>query len=187
MRIHIPDEHCDNPVAHLSENYAKEIVRAGVAFSKAGYQHSRLSLREFEAARARTAEINGCLICRSFRSGRDLPSYFASFGGDNASSVAAHGPEPDEGFYEAVSQWRASSLFSARERIAIEYAERLGLDPHGLPGDDAFWERAKNAFSDEEIVDLSYCIACWMGLGRVTHALGMDGACTMVPREKMVG
>ncbi len=37
----------------------------------------------------------------------------------------------------------------------------------------------KSAFSDDEIVDLSYCIAGWMGMGRVTHALGFDAVCAV--------
>jgi hypothetical protein len=43
----------------------------------------------------------------------------------------------------------------------------------------------KAAFSDEEIVDLSYCIAGWMGLGRVGHALGTDRVCAFVPVERV--
>jgi alkylhydroperoxidase family enzyme len=179
MRIHMPADQQDAAFVHLANNYAPEIVRAGVAFSKATYQHSKLSLREFEAARARTAEINGCAVCRSWRSDRDLRGYFAAFGGEYEQSVAARGPAPDEKFYAAVSQWRESPLFSERERLAIRYAEGLGLDPQGIAQDDDFWRAMKANFTDEEIVDLSYCIAAWMGLGRVTHALGMDGACSL--------
>ena len=78
MRVHMPPDHESNPVPHLSEHYAKAIVAAGVQFSKAIYQHSKLSLREFEGARARTAEINGCTVCRTFRAGRDLPAHFST-------------------------------------------------------------------------------------------------------------
>ena len=31
--------------------------------------------------------------------------------------------------------------------------------------------------SDAEITDLTYCIACWMGMGRVAHVLGLDQNC----------
>ncbi|MET0988339.1 MAG: carboxymuconolactone decarboxylase family protein [Steroidobacteraceae bacterium] len=178
MRIDLPAQHQDAPIVHLASNYAAEIVRAGVAFSKAGYQHSKLSLREFEGARARTAEINGCTVCQNWRSERDLPGYFSAFGGQYERSVGTRGAAPDEQFYTSVSQWRDSPVFSERERLAIRYAEGLGMDPHGIAKDEEFWRRMKAAFSDDEIVDLSYCIAAWMGLGRVTHALGMDGVCS---------
>lgn len=39
-------------------------MRSAADFSKAVYTKSKLSLPEFEAARARTAEINGCLVCQ---------------------------------------------------------------------------------------------------------------------------
>jgi alkylhydroperoxidase family enzyme len=184
MRIYMPAEHQANPVAHLAEHYAPKIVTAGLAFSKEGYQHSKLSLREFEGARARTAEINGCRVCQQFRAARDLPGFFAAFGGSTFESVAARGPAPDDAFYENVSRWRDSPLFS--ERVAIAYAEGLGLDPHGIASDEAFWAKAKANFSDDEIVDISCCIASWIGFGRLTHALGMDGVCTFVPMERKV-
>jgi len=185
MRIYMPAEHQANPVAHLAEHYASKIVTTGLAFSKEGYQHSKLSLREFEGARARMAEINGCQVCRQFRAARDLPGFFAAFGGITSESVAARAPAPDDSFYENVSNWRDSPLFSERERLAIAYAEGLGLDPQGIASDEAFWAKAKAIFSDDEIVDLSCCIAAWMGFGRVTHALGMDRVCTFVPMGKV--
>ena len=157
-------------------HYAPEITSAARAFSLATYQRSKLSLREFEGARARTAQINGCRRCQAWRSARDLPDYFAAFGQTPDATVASRGPAPDEAYYAAVADWATSPIYSPREKVAIEYAERMGTDPQGLSADDAFWVRAKAVFSDEEIVDLSYCIACWMGLGRVSHVLGVDGS-----------
>ena len=162
-------------------HYAQEITAAARNFSLVTYRRSKLSLREFEGARARTAEINGCRRCQGWRSARDLPDYFAAFDLTPENTVADRGPAPDEAYYRAVSDWRTSPLYSPRERIAIEYAERMGTDPQGLAVDDDFWTRTKQVFSDEEIVDLSYCIACWMGLGRVSHVLGADtdGVCAI--------
>jgi hypothetical protein len=179
MRIDLPVNQRDNPMVHVGPRYAPELVAAGLAFSGAGYQHSQLSLREFEGARARTAEINGCQVCRSWRSQRDLPGYFSALGGDVQASVASRGPAPDEAFYLGVSAWRTASQYSERERLAIAYAEGLGLDPQGLAHDEAFWARLKVVFSDTELVDLSFCVAGWIGLGRITHALGMDGVCAI--------
>ncbi|MXO74752.1 hypothetical protein GRI40_05895 [Altererythrobacter aerius] len=55
----------------------------------------------------------------------------------------------------------------------------MGRDPKGIAGDEEFWSEFKSAFADTEIVDLSYCIAGWMGLGRVAHVLGVDAACAI--------
>lgn len=179
MRVYVPDELAGNPMAHVGSNYAPDIIASGMAFSRTTYERSLLSLREFEAARARTAEINGCQLCLNWRSERDAEAYLVSLGSSVVPSLVSRGTAPDEAFYASVAEWRGSPLFSARERIAMEYAELLGVDPHRAATDDDFWQRAKAVFSDEEIVDLSYCIACWMGLGRVMHALGLDGICAV--------
>lgn len=179
MRIEFTAEEQASPIEHLARRYAGNIVRAGLAFSAAGYQHSKLSLREFEGARIRTAQLNGCRICMNWRSQRDLVGYFAAFDGDYENSVATNGTPPDDGFYRSIDAWKTADNLTNRERLAIEYAEGLGADPHAIACDEDFWKRCKAAFTDDEIVDLSYCIANWMGLGRVTHALGMDGVCAM--------
>lgn len=177
MRIDVPVEQADDPYGYASEQLAPEIMQAGGAFAMAVYRHSRLSLREFEAARARTAEINGCLICQRFRAARDLGGMFAGSGTRAEDTVASHGPAPDEAFYGAVSDWRCSPLFSARESLATEFAERFGTEPKALAADEAFWSRMHASFDDAEITDLANCVAAWVGLGRVAHILGFDQVC----------
>jgi alkylhydroperoxidase family enzyme len=179
MRVHIADADCDNPRAYVARTYAPRLVAAAIDLGRAGYEHSRLSLREFEAGRARTAEINGCRLCQNWRSSRDVPGFLAAVGVDVQDSVASHGPAPDEAFYAAISEWRASALFSPREKLAIEFSEGMGLDPQRLAADEDFWTRIKAAYSDDEIVDLAYCVASWMGLGRVSHVLGLDDVCNI--------
>lgn len=165
-----------NPLAP-AQALAPEIVAAAMAYSAATYRRSILPLRVFEAARARTAEINGCALCQSFRGARDIPRLY----GEKVRTVASNGPAPDGEFYAAVSQWRTSPLFNDRERLAIEYAEGFGCDPQGIAADEDFWQRAKAAFSDAELVDLSFCIGCWVSQGRVLHVLGFDSACSIGP------
>ena len=50
-------------------------VRPGV------YDHSTLGLREFEAARLRIAQINGCLFCQDWRTERDGVKVEETFAG----------------------------------------------------------------------------------------------------------
>jgi len=165
----------------LSNVYAPEIVRAAGNFSTQAYQHSKLSLRELEAARYRTAQINGCLVCQGFRAGRDFPQMFEGFGGDLESSVYRNGPAPDEEFYAQVENWRDWHGYSERERLAIEYAIGFGSAPKEIAADEAFWARMKAAYSDGEIVDLTYCIGSWVANGRAAHVLGMDTVCFVAP------
>ena len=86
---------------------------------------------------------------------------------------------PDDAFYAAVHEWRTSTVLSEREKLAIEYAEKVGLDPTALATDEDFWAHYKAALSDDEIVDLAFCVAVWMGLGRVAHVLGLDAVCAL--------
>ncbi|MAV31749.1 MAG: hypothetical protein CL865_12090 [Cycloclasticus sp.] len=133
MRVYFPPEQMDDPAGHLMENYGSSILASGLAFSTEVYKHSTLSLREFEAARARTAEINGCRLCQQFRAERDLPGYLnAVESGSAEHSVLANGDTPDEAFYRNVSNWKSYEDYSDRERLAIRYAEGMGLDPQGL-------------------------------------------------------
>jgi alkylhydroperoxidase family enzyme len=175
MRIDVPAERGHDPYGYATEHLAPEIMSAGAAFSKAVYRHSRLSLREFEGARARTAEINGCMVCQRFRAARDLGGMFSGSG--TRGTVVDNGPAPDEAFYAAVNDWRTSPLFSERERLAIEFADRFGTEPKSLAADEAFWTRMRAGYADAEIADLANCVAAWVGLGRVAHVLGFDEVC----------
>lgn len=169
----------DVPIGRVPMMLAPEIVRAGMEFSRITYLHSAVSLREFEAARMITAEINGCILCRGWRSADDLPAYLAALGDRTDAGILTGQEQPDEAFYLGIPEWRTSSLYSPRERLAIELAEGMGAAPKELAANEDFWARFKAQFSDAELVDLSYCIACWMGLGRVAHVLGLDSICSV--------
>jgi alkylhydroperoxidase family enzyme len=45
--------------------------------------------------------------------------------------------------------------------------------------DDAFFERLRQSFSDEEILDLTLCVAVFLGLGRSLAVLGVDQSCAI--------
>jgi alkylhydroperoxidase family enzyme len=177
IRIDVPDEQAHDPYSYAGANHAQEIMATASDFSKAVYTHSRLSLREFEGARSRTAQINGCIICQQFRAAHDAPAMFAASGTRPEHLISDNGPAPDEAFYAAVSEWRTSPVFSTRERLAIEFAERFAEEPKVLAADEDFWARAKSFFDDGEIVDLAHSVAAWVGLGRVAHVLGFDSVC----------
>ena len=180
LRISVPDQHVDNAKGYVNSTFAPEITAAALALYRACYANKSLTLREFEGARMRVAEINGCLLCQSWRSGSEDAAAMVAASPDLAGreTILDRGPAPDEAYYADVSNWRDSPRYSERERLAIGFAEYLSLDPHGLPEDEAFWERVHAAYTDEEIVELAYCSFAWLQ-GRVTHALGLDGACAV--------
>lgn len=179
-QVHIPDGHAHDPFGYALSTYAPELGAAGGGYAKAVYQSSRLPLRVLEAARYRTAQINGCMLCKEMRAERDVGPLLTAMGGDPDRSVVSRGGDaPEEAFYAAVADWRGSDRFNARERLAIEYAERMGEAPQSFEGDTDFWSRMHAAFDDAELVDLTLAIGAWIGLGRVTHALELDGICSV--------
>ena len=150
--------------------YAKEISGAGNAFAYSIYEHSKLPLRVFEAARIATAMINGCKICMNWQSKRDVHQMGISEG------VINNGEVPDEGFYSNLLDENYDNL-SSQELVAVKFAQAMGEDPKSLSREEKIWAEVKSVFSDAEITDLTYCIAGWMGMGRVAHVLGLDQNC----------
>jgi len=158
LRIDLPEG--KEPIAWLWGEAVPKIGPAAARFSAAVYEHATLSLREFEAARTRIAQVNHCLFCLDWRTERD-------------------GNRVEEFFYADIEAWRASEALSDRERLSAEYAERFAVDHLSLDTDDAFWARMRQAYRDEEIIELSMCISSWIAFGRVNHVLGVDAACTL--------
>ena len=66
MRVQLPAEMQSRPFENMGRHYTSPIVHAAGAYGTAPYQHSTLTLRELEAARYRTALINGCQTCTAF-------------------------------------------------------------------------------------------------------------------------
>jgi alkylhydroperoxidase family enzyme len=156
MIIDIPEG--KDPIMHVWGEMVPGIGPAAARFSQSVYEHGTIGLREFEAARLRTAQINGCLFCQDWRTERD-------------------GVKVEDGFEDAVTNWRTSPDLDERGRLAAEYAERYALDHHGL--DDGFWTRMKAAYTDREIVELSMCLGSWIAFGRLNRVLGLDAACVL--------
>jgi alkylhydroperoxidase family enzyme len=154
--IEIPEG--EEPIPYVWGDMVPGIGMAAANFSLAVYAHTTLGLREFEAARLRIAQINGCVFCLDWRTEKD-------------------GEKVEEGFDDAVAQWRTADVFDDRTRLAAEYAERYATDHHNL--DDAFWERMTAHYSQVEIVELSMSIGSWLAFGRLNHVLGLDSVCVL--------
>jgi AhpD family alkylhydroperoxidase len=126
---------------------------------RGAYQESILPADERELARMRIAQINDCVACSDFR----------------APSVLAAGIAPE--LYENVAAYSTYPGYTPRQRLAIEYAERFATDHASL--DDAFFTQLRALFSDEEILDLTLCVAVFLGLGRTLAVLGVDQSCAI--------
>jgi AhpD family alkylhydroperoxidase len=120
----------------------------------AAYNKSILSVGVREAARMRIAQLNDCPVCLSFR----------------AASVTEQGVT--EEFYLHVADHEPTGRYTEQEKLAIAYAERFAADHLAI--DDAFFGLLRSSFTDAEILDLTICMAAFLGLGRLLRTLGID-------------
>jgi AhpD family alkylhydroperoxidase len=118
------------------------------------YHRSILSADEREVARMRVAQFNDCSACSTAR----------------AQSMVDAGVTEDA--YGHVDEWRTWPGYTERQRLAIEYAERFTVDHLAI--EDEFFDRLHAQYSDEEILDLTLCLAIWLGLGRALSVLDID-------------
>ena len=156
MNLDLPEG--KDPILYVWGELVPGIGPAAAKFSQKVYDDTTLGLREFEAARLRMAQINGCLFCQDWRTDRD-------------------GETVEDSFPQAVEDWRTTEAFDDRTRLAAEYAERYALDHHGL--DDEFWGRMTAAYDQRQIVELSMCLGSWLAFGRLNHVLGLDTMCVL--------
>jgi len=77
-----------------------------------------------------------------------------------------------EGMYAHVGDYREDKQYSEREKLAIEYAERFALEHLSI--DDTFFKRMREHYTDREIIDLTTCIATFLGFGRLTQVFDLS-------------
>ncbi|MDP3856400.1 MAG: carboxymuconolactone decarboxylase family protein [Stagnimonas sp.] len=138
-----------------------EMAPGLIGLSEAVYSKSLLPRRVQEIARMRIALANECAVC--------LGARYAQPAADGL----------DEAFYAQVLNWRDAPGYSARERLAAEYAERFALDHVGLRADADFWQRFRQHYSEAEIVDLAICCSLWLGAGRTMRVLDVGQSCSL--------
>lgn len=124
------------------------------------------SIRDLVAIRA--SQINGCAFCLDM----------------HVKQAKLHG-EHELRLYH-LGAWRESTLFSARERAALAWAEALTKLPDlGVPDD--LYERVRTQLSEKEISDLTFhvmSINAWNRInigfksvpGSADSAYGLDKA-----------
>jgi alkylhydroperoxidase family enzyme len=80
---------------------------------------------------------------------------------------------------EALADWRASALFEAAEKAALDYAERMTIT--GERVDDALFARLKEHFTEAQIVELSAVVALENFRSKFNPALGIaaQGFCPL--------
>jgi AhpD family alkylhydroperoxidase len=111
-------------------------------------QKSGLEPSLVELVKIRASQINGCAYCLHMHT-RD----------------ARKMGETEERIY-LLNAWRESSLYSERERAALEWTETLTLVAQkGVP--DEVFERARAQFEEDELVDLALAVVAINGWNRL--------------------
>jgi alkylhydroperoxidase family enzyme len=92
--------------------------------------------------------------------------------------------EGDEGEakLQAAANWRDNEIFSAEERLALDYAERMTIT--GQRVDDTLFTQLKARFSEAQIVELTAAVALENFRSKFNPALGIEaqGFCLLPER-----
>lgn len=72
----------------------------------------------------------------------------------------------------AVSHYFDSDLFSIREKVVMEYAETISKTP--VKVSDEMFQRLKNHYDEQQIVELTASIAFENYRARFNHSLGIE-------------
>ncbi len=109
----------------------------------------------------RVSQINHCAFCVDI----------------NSATLAKRGVAIEK--ITALQDWRASPLFDADERIALEYAEAMTVSDAGV--DDELRARLKLRWSDDEVIELTGLIAFQNMSSRFNAALDVpaQGFCQL--------
>lgn len=75
----------------------------------------------------------------------------------------------DDELYGAVGNYFRDDRFTDREKLAIEFGERFAIDHTGI--DDEFWDRCREHFSEEEMLELTVIAGFCVGMGRAYQVL----------------
>ena len=113
---------------------------------------SKLEPSLVELVKMRASQINGCAYCI-----------------DMHSKDARSEGETEQRLY-ALTSWRETPFFTARERAALAWTEALTLITEGHVPDDVY-ELAKQSFSDEELVNLTVAVIAINGWNRLAISL----------------
>jgi len=102
-------------------------------------QNSGLEKSLIELVKLRASQVNGCAYCI------DMHTKDARAEGETEQRL------------NCLSVWRECPFYTDRERAAMEWTEAVTLISQTHVPDDVF-ERARQQFSDEELVKLNYAV-----------------------------
>src|SRR5262249_13387076 len=124
----------------------KAMLGLQACVNESGLEHSLLEL-----IKLRASQLNGCAYCIDM----------------HTKDARAQG-ETEQRLY-ALDAWRETPFYSERERAALAWAEAVTLISEGhVP--DAVYEEARQQFSEEELVKLTFALVAINGWNRLSIA-----------------
>lgn len=126
-------------------------------------RESGLDHRLLELVKTRASQINECAFCIDMHT-------------KNARAAG----ESEQRLY-ALSAWRETPFFDARERAALAWTEAVTrLDPGRVPDD--VYDAARRHFDERALVDLTVAIVAINGWNRLSVAFRRPAGTYEVPR-----
>lgn len=120
------------------QKQSPELLKKFIEFSMT-LKHSAIEESIGFLVEVRASQMNGCAFCLDM----------------HVKDATIHGERPLRLHHVAI--WRESTLFSPRERAALEWTEILTrIPPHGVPDD--VYERVRTQFSEKELSDLTFAV-----------------------------
>jgi len=77
-----------------------------------------------------------------------------------------------EELVEALADYE-NGPFSEREKAALRYADQMYLDHHAHQRMDDLFEGLRQHFTEPEIIELTWAICEFIGLGKLIYVLGV--------------
>src|SRR5580658_2095043 len=131
-----------------AQKVVPEAYQAMLALEMFVRKSSKLAPSLIELVKMRASQVNGCAYCI-----------------DMHSKDARADGETEQRLY-ALSAWEETPFFTDRERAALALTEAVTLIREGhVP--DAVYEKARNSFSEEELVNLTLAIITINGWNRL--------------------
>ena len=118
---------------------------------EAHIRQSGLEPRLLELVKTRASQLNGCAYCIDM----------------HTKDARAHG-ETEQRLY-ALSAWRETPFFSARERAALAWTEAVTLIADG-PIEQEDYEEVREQFDERSLADLTLAIVAINGWNRLAVA-----------------
>lgn len=144
---------------HLAPDLYRKLFEVSAASKE-----SAVSREMADLVNIRASQLNGCAFCLDM----------------HVKEAKLHGERELRVHHIAI--WRESTLFSPRERAALEWTEAVTkLGEHGVPDD--VYGRVREQFSEKEIVDLTFSVVVINGWNRLAISFKAEPG----SRDKQLG